>query len=238
MRLVPSDVALAVASERLWEDFISISVSAQGPVRSGDRYASIRSAARRAARAFQYDVWNIGVVQQTAEDIVHHGIVAAPSWLPPLPPGQYLADPAYRADADGSCRIFAECLDHYGTGLGEIWCADLEPGESLARARFRPLLRFPHHASYPFPISDGTGRRLLTAETCQADVALLWEDRDRPELLGPMISGYAVVDPTLWQQDGHWFLFCCLEDRNPEEGLFLFEAAAEEETTDLQPPKP
>jgi len=175
---------------------------------------------------FQYDVWNIGVVQQAAEDIVRRGIAVAPSWLPPQGPGQYLADPAYRANADGSCRIFAEFLDHYDGGKGEIWCADVEAGESLAGARFRPLLRFPHHASYPFPISDGTGRNLLTAETCQANGALLWEDQESPKLLGPIISEYAIVDPTLWQQDGRWFLFCCLADHNPEEGLFLFHAPA------------
>jgi hypothetical protein len=200
------------------------SVFVAHPRGEGGRFASIRSAVRRTVRLFQYDVWNIGVVQQTAEDIVRRGIAVAPSWLPPLPPGQYLADPAYRANADGSCRIFAEFLNHYGTGIGEIWCADVKAGESLASARLRPLLRFPHHASYPFPIADGTGRDFLTAETCQANGVLLWEDRDTPTLLGPIISGYAVVDPTLWRQESDWFLFCCLADHNPEEGLFLFHA--------------
>lgn len=190
------------------------------------RFTSIRSVVRRIGRLFQYDVWNIGVVQQTAEDIVRRGIAVAPNWLPPLPPGQYLADPAYRADSDGGCRIFAEFLDHYGTGIGEIWCADVRAGENLADARLRPLLRFPHHASYPVPISDGTGRKLLAAETCEANGVWLWEDREAPALLGPIISGYAVVDPTLWQHEDQWFLFCCLADHNPEEGLFLFHAPA------------
>ena len=177
---------------------------------------------RRAARRFQHDIWNIGIVHQTAADIVRRGIVSTPRWLSPLPPGRYLADPAHRAHADGSCRLFAEHFDHGGSGSGEIWCADLQRGEDLSLAVFRPLLTFPHHASYPFPIHDGSGRRLMTAETWQTGAALLWEDGEPPQRVGTILSGHALVDPTLWRHEGLWFLFCCLETHNPQDGLFVF----------------
>ncbi len=180
---------------------------------------------RRTASLLLNSVWNIGVVDQTAEDIVERGIVQTPRWIP-NPRGAYLADPACRSNSDGSRTLFAEHMVRHGVGRGQIWRADLEPGEDLAGAQFRPYLKSAHHVSYPFPIGEEAGRRLLTAETWEASAVLLWEDVDGPRLLGPILSGYPVVDPTLWHDGERWFMFCCLHDHDPEGDLFVFFASS------------
>lgn len=135
-----------------------------------------------------------------------------------------MADPAYRGGEDGGCRIFAEHLDHRGRGQGEIWRADLSPGEDLTHARFAPLLAMSSHCSYPFPIRDQTGRRLLSVETSQRGETLLWEEGENLRLLGSVMCGRPVIDPTFWCDGGTWYLFCGLGDYDPERGLFVFHA--------------
>lgn len=135
-----------------------------------------------------------------------------------------LADPACRPLPNGGFRLYAEYLD-YERDIGELWCADVAPKADLAGAQFRPLLVPDHHISYPCPIDDGTGRVLLTAETWQAGAALLWEEVDgalRP--LGTLLPDKQAVDPTLWREGELWWLFCTLQDHDPDGSLFLFHA--------------
>jgi hypothetical protein len=204
---------LVVSLERLWArpDLVT--------VLSANSYSFGQSVNRLCCD----EIWNIGVIDQTAEDIVRRGIVALPRWMPPRPSGRMLADPGFREHGDGSCRLYAEHLDYDGSGKGEIWYADLAHGEDLIQARFRPLIAFEHHASYPFPFTDDRGRELLTAETWQAGGALLWDEDAPAEAVGTLIPG-PVVDPTLWRRDGTWWLFCSLRDRDPDGALFLFQA--------------
>jgi hypothetical protein len=181
------------------------------------------SFAERVNRLCCDEIWNIGVIQQTAEDIVRRGIVGVPRWMPSGPSGRMLADPGFRAHDDGSCRLYAEHLDYDGAHSGEIWCADVGCVEDLLHARFRPLLALDYHASYPFPFTDERGRELLTAETWQAGAALLWDERAPAQALGTLMPG-RVVDPTLWRRNGTWWLFCSLRDADPDGALFLFRA--------------
>lgn len=180
--------------------------------------------AERARRFLGNDIWNVGIVDQPAADIVRRGIVSAPRWLPPLPPNRMFADPACRPLPSGGMRLYAEYLDHERE-VGELWCADVPAGADLAQATFAPLLVPDHHISYPVAVEDGTGRMLLTAETWQAGAALLWEETDgglRP--LGTLLPDRQVVDPTLWREGELWWLFCTLQDCDPDGSLFLFYA--------------
>ena len=185
------------------------------------RRGSAYSLTQRARRLFYNEMWNIAVVDQAAEDIARCGIRVAPRWLPALPPGQMLADPAFRQRPDGGCTLYAEHLD-YRHGIGEIWSAEVGPDEDLTKARFQALLAPQHHVSYPFPFEDETGRMLLTAETWQAGDALLWQEANGLRPLRALMSGRQVVDPTLWRGLDYWWLFCTFHDIEPDEALFLF----------------
>ena len=178
----------------------------------------------RVKRLLCDEVWNIGVVDQSVADIARHGMLRAPEWLPPPPTGTMLADPACRANPDGGFTIFAEQLDYRKRRIGEIWSADVPSEAAFPSARFAPFIVRPYHMSYPFPLQDGTGRRLLTAETWNAGSALLWQADDVPKEVGAVMPGRQAVDPTLWHDGDRWWLFCTFQDESPNGMLHLFDA--------------
>ena len=184
-----------------------------------DKYSSME----RARRILCYEAWNIGVIDQSAADIVERGIVTPVRWLPQLPAGVALADPAVRRRADGSRTLYAEHIN-YRAPVGSIWSAELGAGVDPVEASFRPLLTHDYHMSYPFPIEDEQGRSLLTAETWQANAALLWLEDRGLQSAGTLMGGRPVLDPTLWRGPDRWWLFCTFRDDAPNERLHLFHA--------------
>ena len=182
------------------------------------------SAFERVRRLLCDEVWNIGVVDQTIEDVAWRGIVQPPEWLPHPPPGTMLADPSCRTHPDGSLTLYAEQLDYRRRRIGEIWSARVSSAAGLASARFAPLIVQPYHMSYPFPVEDGTGRTLITAESWGAGSALLWQVDGTAAEVGALMPGRKVVDPTLWQDDGRWWLFCTFQDDAPNGAVHLFDA--------------
>jgi hypothetical protein len=167
--------------------------------------------------------WNLGVVRQSAEDIVQHGLTAPIRWLPQRGPWHVLADPACLVRRDGTRIIFAEHLDNW-VGRGEIWAACVRGSDDLAQAVFRPWMRSSGHLSYPFPFHDQAGGLFFMAETWEAGALHLWrETNDRLRHVGPLIER-PVIDATPWYDGSGWWLFCTLRDDGPNECLHLFHA--------------
>ena len=177
----------------------------------------------RVRRALSEEVWNIGVVDQSVDDIARRGITTAVRWLPDPPAGTMLADPAYRPRPGGGGTLYAERLDYANGGVGEIWSAEIAPAGDLAAARFGRMLAHPYHMSYPFPLGDASQGALMTAESWQANGALLW---DGAREIGVILPGRKVVDPTLWFDGSLWWLFCTFQDIDPNGALYLHHAPA------------
>ncbi|HJS83967.1 MAG TPA: hypothetical protein VJ779_00725 [Acetobacteraceae bacterium] len=171
--------------------------------------------------------WNLGVVEQPAEDIVRRGIVTQVRWLPALRPWKMLADPWCHGLPDGRLVILAERLD-YRIGRGEIWAAVIRAGEDITRATFVPWMRAACHLSYPVLGRDEGGRLFLLVESWEAQGLYLW--RERPGLpgrlhgpVGPLVPGPA-IDATIWRGEDRWWLFCTFKDDAPNARLHLFHA--------------
>lgn len=183
-----------------------------------------RRVAARLLRLFGCEDWNIGVIGQTAADIVRRGICEPVRWLERPSRWQMLADPSCCLRPDGGLTLYAEAMDHR-VGRGEIWAAEIPPGAAPGEASFQPLLAAPVHLSYPFPFIDDAGRACLTAEAWRAGEAPLWRRDDTGWRLGPpLLSGLPLVDPTLWRGPDRWWLFCTLEDDAPQAHLYIFYA--------------
>ena len=187
--------------------------------------ASGFSIGERVRRLACDEIWNIGVLDQSIEDIARRGVACVPEWLPAPPPGAMLADPSCSPRPDGGFTLYAEHLDYHGSRRGEIWTAEVASEAGLTAARFRPLIASSYHMSYPFPVRDADGAALLTAETWGAGGALLWTVDGPVAEIGAMMPGRQVVDPTLWREGGRWWLFCTFQDDSPNGALHLFEAA-------------
>ncbi|MBS0559427.1 MAG: hypothetical protein JSR21_05180 [Proteobacteria bacterium] len=169
------------------------------------------------------EYWNIGVVDQTVQDIAAHGMRGPVRWLPAPAPGTMFADPHCIARPDGGLALFAEFLD-YRAPRGEIWAADVPPGQDAAAACFRPWRSGPAHMSYPLGVAFG-GQQYLVCESWQSAGVPVWRaDGGGWLALPPLMQGRKVVDPTLFPWQGRWWLFCTFEDDAPDARLHVFHA--------------
>jgi hypothetical protein len=175
-----------------------------------------------------YEEWTVGVVRQSAADIVRHGLTGRVEWLPIPEGGTLLADPSCLVHPDGRRLLFAE-YKRSEAERGEIWAAEVPAGADLAQARFKPWLREPFHLSYPQPFLAENGSVRLTAESWEAGAALIWKaDKEFGRLETPLFGGGAVVDPTLWVGKDRVWLFCTFRDKGPDSHLYIFHAPRRE----------
>lgn len=178
---------------------------------------------------FRREFWAIGIVSQSLQSIIEGGLTAPTRWIE-AGPHSFLADPFGLVLPDGSRFIYAERLSYSGAGRangrGEIAAASLGPPSAAAPPRFTTALRTGHHLSYP-SVMRHAGRWLMFAECWEAE-GLLAFTAEGPEgpwrLHSRMLPGVPVVDPTLVEHGGLWFLFCTRQDDGPLERLHLFTA--------------
>jgi hypothetical protein len=185
----------------------------------------LREKLSRLRTRFSREDWNLGVISQSAEDIVRNGITRPVRWLPRLAYWDYLADPSCLVQPDGTRILFAEHLNHW-VSRGEIWAACVPASEDFASAVFRPWMRSSRHLSYPFPFRDENGTSFFTVETGESGALYLWRATgDGYQRLGPIIDS-PVIDPTPWHDGTRWWMFCTLRNDRPNEKLYLFHAAS------------
>ena len=182
------------------------------------------SVAEKLRRAFLHELWNIGVVDQTAADIVANGIVGTVRWMNRHEPGTLLADPSCFTHPDGQRTLFAEVMPA-GAGRGAIWTAQLEVGHDPLSVDFMPMFERPYHLSYPFPFSGKAGQEMLTMESWEAGHVVLMQREDgRWREVGRVLEHRAPLDPTFWWDGDRWWLFCTFRDDGPDNRLHLFHA--------------
>lgn len=175
--------------------------------------------------------WNLGIVRQSAQHIVTHGIIKPVQWLPAMGPWLMLADPYFRI-LDGRPLIFAEFLD-YRRGKGEIWSAPFREN-GLSLADFRPFLDEPVHLSFPFLFCH-SGCEYMIIETWEANGLYLYRRQKLPggtfrwDVERKLLDGPIVDAAIFHQKDEHrWWIFCGFQDQSPNENLFLFYSGSPE----------
>ena len=170
-----------------------------------------------------HDIWNLGLVTQSADDILRNGITTDVRWLPRPPLWTFLADPFALQEEDGSTTVFAEHMD-YRSGKGNIWSARLRPESGKDWVRLAPLLEAEAHMSFPYAFRH-EGKAHMLCETWEAGGASLYARADDGtwqfrELVRP--GDRTVVDSVLHHDGEHWWLFCMHPGRRPVENLFLY----------------
>ncbi|WP_102226397.1 glucosamine inositolphosphorylceramide transferase family protein [Acidimangrovimonas sediminis] len=202
---------------------------------------------------FRREFWTIGIVPQSMDSIIAHGLRAEPRWLSPAA-NTFLADPFGLVLPDGRRCVYAERLCYSGEGAhngkGDIVMACLDADEAaqdggegdgkgawgggtpaplhaaLNAGRFRPSVTLPHHLSYP-SLLECDGRWLLFAE-CSESNGLVCFTADSPD--GPwgdrrrLMPGTPVIDPTVIAHEGLWYLFCTHRGDQPQSRLQLYTA--------------
>ena len=177
---------------------------------------------------FRHQQWTVGIIRQPMErlfaEISGSSLKAqGVDWIAESK-GRFLADPfavAARSSA-GQTAIIAEEFD-WTTGLGQIstikWPA--VSGEVP-----RPAIRSRHHLSYPYTI-EHAGETWCVPECSEsAEVAVYRLASGDGDWLKHkvILEGFPAVDPTLFEHDGRWWMFCTSAERGANEFLYAWHA--------------
>ncbi len=159
---------------------------------------------RQVDGVLRVDEWNVGVVSRPIESFLEDTSVSGTSWLPKhTARSTYRADPFAVSTAQG-LSIVVEELDHR-TRVGTLRSFRHHDGELFDETR--PAV-FRTHVSYPFLVRVGAEWWCLPETSAAGEVrhhsfdpeTLLMEDR------GPILEGVPLVDPSLFEWEGRWWL--------------------------------
>lgn len=184
-----------------------------------------RRATRRIGKTvaawFFLDQW---VILTTA--ISELDALAWPNFNPLVPPpDRYWADP-FVVSRNGMYYIFIE-EKIYRQRRGRIACLTLDSNARLLSSE--PVLERPYHLSYPFLFEYGEQLYMLpeSAENRSLDVYRCTHFPTRWEFVQTLMSDIYIVDATLLQHHGKWWLFANVkenQDRSSLDRLFIYYA--------------
>ncbi|MCA9726877.1 MAG: hypothetical protein R3E12_15275 [Candidatus Eisenbacteria bacterium] len=193
---------------------------------------------RRVGQEFVEQDWNVGVIASSIEhwlgphlaEAAHRedgGIASilppqSTRWLPRQGRNLSLADP-FVLIHDGRSVVLVESLSHqHGRGVIAAVSGIDEPAVSVSRT----VLRSWSHLSYPYCF-EHEGTVWCVPEMHEAGrVMLLRADRfpDRWIEDSVLLEGVPVVDPTLFQHEGSWWMLCGRSDWDDWTHLFAWSA--------------
>lgn len=129
------------------------------------------------------------------------------NFRPLFPPrDRFWADPFVVHEA-GRFFIFFEDLP-YATNRGYLSVLELDPATGTHTPPV-PILETPYHLSYPF-VFRWRGGYYLVPESSEAGTVQLYRATrfpDQWEFVQPLMEGISLVDATLLERDGRWWLF-------------------------------
>lgn len=159
--------------------------------------------------AFTSQRWTIGFASGT--DVTDISWVKRGQLLPPLPGGDFLADPFVVPGTAGRVILCEWMQARRGKGV----IARVEINDAREIVDMTTLIDWsPYHLSYPH-VFTYEGALYCCPEACYSrSVKLFKLSPDARQVLDTQIafSGFASVDPTLFEFEGRWWLFCSNAD--------------------------
>lgn len=176
------------------------------------------------------DQWNVGVVQAGPEEWLQSKPMEKVRWFPSRPRREFVADPFPSVDREG--EVLVESYD-YRNETGFITAYDAATGEVLDDGGIRES----HHLSYPLTVSvDGS---LYCLPECASQGELRWYRREGKDWkpAGTLLQE-PVLDATLLEHDGRWWLFGTKLNDGQDTKLFIWSAEAPEGPWEPHPLNP
>jgi len=196
------------------------------PPAIGDRLRAwhqvVATMADSARRKLCRERWTIGIVAQPVEQVIRARCLDAPRWIANQPDDRFYADPFPLRRTEGRTEVLVEAAQ-YAVSRGYLARLLID---DAGRAAESDLLQAPEHLSYPSILRDGD-KTYIVPESWQSDrLAAYRLDAATGALTqdGDLMVGRAVVDPTLLQHDGRWWLFCCDRHDQDTTNLYVFHA--------------
>lgn len=163
-----------------------------------------RAVARaRSKRIARFDMWHVGVVNAPIQRFLDPLFRPEIEWLE-VPRGTaYCADPFGWTEDDGGVRVFVERFD-YNSPIGTIASVDWH------RARGWGVMRDEigghTHRSYPYVLEVDGERYLLPENASQGGITVYRWFRERWVVEGRILPDAPVLDGTVFQHEGRWWL--------------------------------
>lgn len=171
---------------------------------------------------FTDDQWNVGVVKASPTDVAA-GRLPEPQWLPHPPRGEFLAD-AFAARIGEEIVVLAEHLSERDR-IGRLRCIRLDARNNVLSVSEPVSAEV--HLSYPFLLRDGS-RFLCVPEMAEAGEVGIWESKDGLKTwsrIGTLLHGLRLIDPTVFQYGGRWWLFGVIRSDARVDELHAWHAA-------------
>lgn len=174
---------------------------------------------------FRHQQWGVGIIDAPVQAVA--GLTGAGRPLPVQwlaePPGRFLADPfAVEQEEKGDLLLIAEDY-HWKAAKGRISSVQLT-GERVGEPQL--LFDLPFHMSYPY-LFRHEGRLFCVPETSEAGEVRLYVLDERtlePRLDRVLISGRRLVDGTIFQHEGRWWLLATDEANGANDKLHAWMA--------------
>lgn len=169
--------------------------------------------------AFHVAVWNVGFVDQSVDDIVRSRKIDPRNvtWSKPHRAGNFIADP-FAYQEGGKSVVLVEDFDLKGKGR----ICSLAGPNFAENFDLTVEIETKHHLSYPYVFRDG-GELYCIPEMYESMSASLFKRvNGNWQALGKIIDGFPVVDPTLFQHEGRYWLFCTRQDDGSFGNLKLY----------------
>jgi hypothetical protein len=147
--------------------------------------------------------WFLGVRRRQPDTLPHEDPMPWATVWPPA--GREWADP-FVFERNGETLLFFEQL-HYPDTKGELAVAQLERNAELSDPE--PILRAPHHLSYPYVFRDGADT-FMVPESGEAGRVELWAATDFPIRWSPvaaLLEGVKAVDASILRHDGLYWMW-------------------------------
>jgi hypothetical protein len=160
---------------------------------------------------FDVPQWHVGLVRRPIVELLDGYRDLDIEWLHITPEPEHAADP-FGVIRDGRLHVFFEFKPFGRDGF----IAHVEVGHDNMPSPAEPVLRLPHHISYPF-LFEFQGELFMIPESAQAGQVMLFRCArfpDRWEKAAVILPGVETVDNSIVQHAGRWWLFAaCGEER-------------------------
>ncbi len=171
---------------------------------------------KRANQAFER--WNIGVVRAPIHRFLEADFVPEVEWAPYHRDGLMLADPFAIPDGTG-LTVYCEEFSFF-TERG--WISDVSWSPTTGWGEVRSVLDDGAHMSYPYPVQVGGETRILPECGSRDGLTLYRCAPDGLVAAGHMLLGHRLLDATVCEHDGRWWLFATPADDEPNAKLWIF----------------
>lgn len=154
---------------------------------------------------FYYRYWNIGIIEQSIKSVIGSTFDYRVKWLQLAQPGTIWRGDPFGIVRDGALYIFFEEYDDK-EGRGSISFIRIKDNHISSPKR---VLSPGFHISYPY-VFENKGTVYCIPETSAIkEVSLYRAERfpDKWVKVQTLLQGTKLVDPTIFQYDGYWWLF-------------------------------